>query len=95
MCANSAITANLAISDGCSVPKPRFIQRFAPLYSEPMTSTRTSSTMESAIRGRGKAVQNMIINMGDDEHGNNAYRRVKHLRADKFIAVAKAVIPAG
>ena len=51
ICANTSTTANLAISLGCSVPRPGSTsQRLQPLYSG-MNSTAVSSTIESASSG--------------------------------------------
>ena len=51
MCANTSTTANLAISLGCSVPRPGSTsQRLQPLYSG-IKSTAVSSTMESPSSG--------------------------------------------
>lgn len=52
ICANTSTTANLAISLGCSVPRPGSTsQRLQPLYSG-MNSTTTSSTSERASSGQ-------------------------------------------
>ena len=51
ICANTSTTANLAISLGCSVPRPGSTsQRLQPLYSG-MNSTAVSNTIESASSG--------------------------------------------
>ena len=51
ICANTSTTANLAISLGCSVPRPgNTSQRLQPLYSG-IKSTAVSSTMESPSSG--------------------------------------------
>ena len=57
MWANTSTTENLAISLGCSVPRPgRTIQRLQPLYSG-MNRTRTSSASETPSSGQASLCQ--------------------------------------
>ena len=57
MCENTSTTENLAISLGCSVPRPgSTIHRLQPLYSG-MNSTTAKSSSESPISGQASLCQ--------------------------------------
>ena len=57
MCENTSTTENLAISLGCSVPRPGSTsQRLQPLYSG-MNSTMTSSTSDTPSSGQARRCQ--------------------------------------